>query len=284
MISLNFTGVIYNLKKIAAINDLSGIGRCSLSVALPIISALKVQCCPFPTSILSSQTGYPKFTFLDLTDEMTNYYKVWKELNINFDCIYSGFLGSTNQIDIVYQFIKQNPNAFVVVDPIMGDNGQLYPIFNKQLCLKIKELVKLSNLTTPNLTEACFLTGRDLTKQNFTRNEIIEIAKDISKLGPSKVIITGILEEDNISNLAYDKTTGEIFFTSINYNHCSYSGTGDIFASILSAMICRGFSLKYCIDTATNFIYKVVEYSSKFNDDRNDGIRFENFLNELTKI
>ncbi len=254
------------MKKIAAINDLSGIGRCSLSVALPIISALKIQCCPFPTSILSSQTGYPKFTFLDLTNEMTNYYKVWKDLNVNFN------------------FIKENPNAFVVVDPIMGDDGALYPIFNEESCLKIKELVKLSNLTTPNLTEACFLTGRDITKHDFTRNEIIEIAKDISKLGPDKVIITGILEGDSISNMAYDKTTDEIFFTSIKYNHCSYSGTGDIFTSILCAMICRGFDLVYCVNTATNYIYKVVEYSAKFNNDRNDGIRFEQFLSDLTKI
>ena len=100
--------VLYILKKIAAINDLSGIGRCSLSVALPIISALKVQCCPFPTSILSGQTGYPKFTFLDLADEMTDYYKVWKDLNINFDCIYSGFLGSIKQVDIVLDFINEN--------------------------------------------------------------------------------------------------------------------------------------------------------------------------------
>jgi len=276
--------VLYNLKKIAAINDLSGIGRCSLSVALPIISSLKVQCCPFPTSILSSQTGYPKFTFLDLTDEMTSYYRVWKDLNINFDCIYSGFLGSVNQIDIVYEFIKENPNSFVVVDPIMGDNGELYPIFNKEYHIKMKELVKISNLTTPNLTEACFLTERDLTKQDFTRNEIIEIAKDLSNLGPNKVIITGILEDNNISNLAYDKQTDEIFFTSIKYNNCSYSGTGDIFTSILSAMICRGFDLKYCVETATNFIYKVVEYSAQFNSDRNDGIKFEQFLNDLTKI
>ena len=272
------------MKKIAAINDLSGIGRCSLSVALPIISALKVQCCPFPTSILSSQTGYPKFTFLDLTNEMTNYYKVWKDLNVNFDCIYSGFLGSIAQIGIVSKFIEENPNAFIVVDPIMGDDGVLYPIFNEESCLKIKELVKLSNLTTPNLTEACFLTGRDITKRDLTRNEIVEIAKDISKLGPDKVIITGILEGDNISNMAYDKTTDEIFFTSIKYNNCSYSGTGDIFTSILCAMICRGFDLVYCVNTATNFIYKVVEYSANLNSDRNDGIRFEEFLSDLTKI
>lgn len=272
------------MKKIAAINDLSGIGRCSLSVALPIISALKVQCCPFPTSILSSQTGYPKFTFLDLTNEMTNYYKVWKDLNVDFDCIYSGFLGSCDQIDIVAKFIDENPNAFVVVDPIMGDDGALYPIFDEESCLKIKDLVRISNLTTPNLTEACFLTGRNMANLKFSREELIEIAKDISKLGPEKVIITGILEENNISNISYDKLTDEIFFTSIKYNNRSYSGTGDIFTSILCALICRGFDLKYCVDTATNFIYKVVEYSSQFNSDRNDGIKFEQFLGDLTKI
>lgn len=129
-----------------------------------------------------------------------------------------------------------------------------------------------------------FFNKRDLSKKNFTRNEIIEIAKDLSNLGPNKVIITGILEDNNISNLAYDKETDEIFFTSIKYNNCSYSGTGDIFTSILSAMICRGFDLKYCVETATNFIYKVVEYSAQFNSDRNDGIKFEQFLGDLTKI
>lgn len=272
------------MKKIAAINDLSGIGRCSLSVALPIISALKVQCCPFPTSVLSSQTGYPKFTFLDLTDQMTDYYNVWKDLNVNFDCIYSGFLGSISQIDIVSNFIKENPNAFIVVDPIMGDDGILYPIFNEESCLKIKNLVSISNLTTPNLTEACILTNRDITNRNFTHDELIDIAKDISNMGPDNVIITGILEGENISNIAYNKVTNESFFTSIKYNNCSYSGTGDIFTSILCAMICRGFDLKYCVETATNFIYKVVEYSSKFNNDRNDGIKFEEFLNDLTCI
>lgn len=272
------------MKKIAAINDLSGIGRCSLTVALPIISALKIQCCPFPTSILSSQTGYPKFSFLDLTNEMDNYCKVWKDLNVNFDCIYSGFLGSIAQIDIVSKFIKENPKAFIVVDPILGDNGSLYPIFNEESCLKIKELVKLSNLTTPNLTEACFLTGRNITKHDFSRSEIVEIAKDISNLGPDKVIITGILEGSNISNIAYDKISGEIFFTSIKYNNCSYSGTGDIFTSIVCAMICRGFNLEYCLNVATDFIYKVVKYTSKFNSDRNDGIIFEQFLSDLTKI
>ena len=272
------------MKKVAAINDLSGIGRCSLTVSIPILSALKVQCCPFPTAILSSQTGYPEFTFLDLTNEMDKYSKVWKNLKVEFDCIYSGFLGSENQIDIVSNFIENNKNSFVVVDPVMGDNGIMYPIFSNEMRNKIRNLVKLSNLTTPNLTEACFLTNRDYTKKNYTRSELIQIAKEICMLGPNKVVITGIIEDNNIVNLGYDKELDEFFFIGIDYNNRSYSGTGDIFTSIVCGMLTNNHDFSFSINTATKFIHKTVEYTSKFNTDRNDGVMFEQFLSDLTSL
>lgn len=272
------------MKKIASINDLSGIGRCSLTVSLPIISSLKVQCCPFPTAILSSQTGYSEFSFLDLTDEMNNYKNVWKNLKLDLDFIYSGFLGSKNQIKIVSDFIDENKDSLVLVDPILGDNLVVYPVFDDEMCKKIKELVKKSNITTPNLTEALILTNKELKTLDIKDDEILEIAKDISKLGPDKVVITGIVREDKIMNLGYDKNTNNHFFTCNNYNNKSYSGTGDIFASILSGMIVRGFDFEYCVNVASNFISKVVNYTSKFNIDRNDGIMFELFLDDLTKI
>lgn len=272
------------MKKVAAINDLSGIGRCSLTVSIPILSSLKVQCCPFPTAILSSQTGYPEFTFLDLTNEMDKYSNVWKKLNVNFDCIYSGFLGSESQINIVSNFIENNKSSFIVVDPVMGDNGTMYPIFSNSMRNRIKDLVKLSNLTTPNLTEACFLTGRDYSKKNFSRPELIEIAKEICELGPNKVVITGIIENENIFNLGYDKLLDEHFFIGSDYNNCSYSGTGDIFTSIICGMITNNHEFKFSIETATKFIHKTIEYTSKFNTDRNDGVMFEHFLNDLTLI
>ncbi|HBG0706795.1 pyridoxamine kinase [Clostridioides difficile] len=271
-------------KKVAAINDLSGIGKCSLSVAIPILSALKVQCCPFPTAILSSQTGYPEFTFLDFTDEMVKYSNVWKNLKVNFDSIYSGFLGSKHQIEIVANFINDYPNAFIVVDPVMGDNGVMYPIFTEEMRQEIKELVKHSDLTTPNLTEACFLTGNDYTKSDYNRDELIYIAKSVSDLGPSKVVITGILEDDNILNLAYDRDNDHVFFTSVKYNNCSYSGTGDIFTSILCGMLVNKHDLGVAINTATDFIYKTINYTSQFDTERNDGVMFENFLSDLTNI
>lgn len=272
------------MKKVAAVHDLSGVGRCSLSVALPILSALKVQCCPLPTAILSSQTGYPEFTFLDFTNYMSDYYKVWKNLNLNFDCIYSGFLGSIDQIEIVSNFINLNSNSFVVVDPVMGDNGKMYPIFTEEMRLKIKDLVKISNLTTPNLTEACFLTNRDYKKLDYSIDEIIKIAKDISKMGPKNVVITGIINNDNILNLGYDKSNDKYFIASSKYNNYSYSGTGDIFTSILCGLLSNGHSLEFSVNIATDFIYKAINYTSKFDTNPNDGVMFEYFLSDLTSI
>lgn len=272
------------LKKVAAVHDLSGIGRCSLTVAMPILSSLKVQCCPLPTAILSSQTGYPNYTFLDLTQEMEPYYNTWKKLGIEFDTIYSGFLGSENQIDLVKNFIKNNPNSFVVVDPVLGDDGSIYPVFTKTMCSRIKDLVKLSHLTTPNLTEACILTDRDYSKLVFNKDELISIAKDVSSLGPNLVVITGILDNDKMINLSYDKTLDDLNFTEVNYNNCSYSGTGDIFTSIITGLLTNGYNLSYSVEIATKFILDSINYTKKFNTDRNDGVMFEMFLHELTRI
>ena len=271
------------LKKVAAINDLSGIGKCSLSVAIPILSALKVQCCPFPTAILSSQTGFSQYTFLDLTNEMEKYSNTWKKLNLNIDTIYSGFLGSSSQIDIVRNFIKSNPHAFVIVDPVLGDNGELYPIFNNDTCTKMKDLVIHSNLITPNITEACLLLNKDY-KDNFSEEEVITIAKKLSELGPSKVIITGIIRDNMIYNLSYDKEEDKAFTYGLEYNKCSYSGTGDIFVSIICGLITNNYDLEFAVKTASDFIYKCVSYTSKYENDRNQGVMFEMFLNDLTSI
>ena len=273
------------MKKIAAIHDLSGVGRCSLTAAIPILSALKTQCCPFPTAILSSQTGYPKYSFLDFTDHMREYSNVWSELNINFDYIYSGFLGSKDQVDIVIDFIKKNNNSFVIVDPVMGDNGNMYSIFDNEMCKKIKNLVKISNLTTPNITEACLLTNRSISDiGDLTKKDIINMAKEISELGPENVIITGVVQDGYILNIGYDKISDNCFITSFEYNNLSYSGTGDIFTSIICGLIANGHDLEFAINKSSYFVHKVVNYTSKFDTDRNDGIMFEYFLNELTRL
>lgn len=271
------------IKKVAAINDLSGMGKCSLSVALPILSALKVQCCPIPTAILSNQTGFNEYTFLDLTNEIENYYQTWRKLSLNIDTIYSGFLGSINQIDIVIHFIKENPNALVIVDPVLGDDGVLYPIFNSNTCLKMKELVKHSNLITPNLTEACLLIDKE-SRKDYNEEDLVDIAKSLCDLGPEKVIITGIIKDDMIYNLSYDRETESYFFYGLKYDKRSYSGTGDIFVSIICALITNNYDLEFAVKVASDFIYKCVSYTTLYEKDRNQGVMFEVFLNDLTSL
>ncbi|WP_027701736.1 pyridoxamine kinase [Metaclostridioides mangenotii] len=271
-------------KKVAAIHDISGVGKCSLTVALPVLSALKVQCCPFPTAVLSNQVGYPEYSFLDLTDEMPKYTKVWDKLGFEFNSIYTGFLGSKQQVDIVSDFIENHPDSFVVVDPVMGDNGEMYSCFNEDMRIELRKLVCHSHLTTPNLTEACYLASEDYSKLDYTDEEIMKIAHEVSDLGPEKIVITGIVRNGNVLNFAYDRSADKTFFTTSKYNNKSYSGTGDIFASILCGMLTNDFDFELAVNTANEFIYKTITYTSKFDTDRNEGVMFENFLGDLASL
>ena len=269
------------VKKVAIINDLSGIGRCSLTAAIPILSALGVQACPFPTAILSNQTEFDSFTFLDLTNEMVNYKNGLYKLGIEFDCIYSGFLGSENQIDIVLDFAKENQKSLIVVDPVMGDNGIIYDTFNDKMCLKMKELISIADIVTPNLTEACILTKKEYKKYDTSDEEVEYMAREIAKMGPEKVIITGIIRKNKIYNFAYDRKIDKFLKVSTEYNNKSYSGTGDIFTSIIIGFLLNNHNLNFAIENASNYICNVIEYTSKFDTNPKEGIMFERFLKEL---
>ncbi len=269
------------IKKVAAIHDLSGMGRCSLTAAIPILSILKVQPCPIPTAVLSCQTGYSHFSFLDLTNEMRNMHKSWIEEGFKFQGIYSGFLGSKHQVDIVIDVIKSNKESIVFVDPVMGDNGELYKIYDNDMCIKINELIKYAHVLTPNLTEACLITGKEYSKLIISEEVLLNIAKDIADMGPNQVIITGIVDNNKIGNFAYDKESAEYYYTSVEYNNESYSGTGDVFTSIICGLIMNNYELKYAVDKATDFIYKVIKYSLMQDCDPKNGVLFEPLLKEL---
>lgn len=271
------------IKKVAVINDLSGVGRCSLTAAIPILSTLGAQCCPIPTAILSNQTDFESFTFLDLTDELKAYTNSISELNIKFDCIYSGFLGSLKQIDIVYNFIDKNKEALIVVDPVMGDNGSLYDTFTYEICERIKELIKYAHIITPNLTEACILTGINYTK-NKTKEEILNIAELLGEIGPEKIIITGVVIENDLCNVYYNSKNKEIFINKIKYINESYSGTGDLFTSIIIGLLLNNHSIEYSITKAGEFLYNVIKYTFDKKTNPKEGIMFELFLKELILI
>ncbi|WP_054742198.1 pyridoxamine kinase [Cellulosilyticum ruminicola] len=278
------------MKRAAIINDLSGIGRCSLNVAIAILSVLEVQACPLPTAVLSNQTGFKEFSFLDFTPHMQAYYTHWKKLNREFDAIYSGFLGSTEQVEIIIGFVERfkKENTLVLIDPVMGDNGVLYPIYETTYPEDMKRLVALADVVTPNITELKLLLGIPL-EEKMTREELRLYQTDYDKheslkaLGPKKIIVTGLIEEDQMYSVGIDLEKDEWYEVKTSYNHKSYSGTGDIFASILCGALTRGAQLKDSIELATHFIGKAIEYTEKVpNWDTRDGIMFEKFLKELS--
>lgn len=270
-----------NQKKIAAINDYSGFGRCSIAVELPIISALKVQCCPLPTSILSNHTGFDSFYFEDFTDSMPAYIEEWKKLNLKFDGICSGFLGSHRQIKIVEDFFKtfKTEDNIIVVDPVMGDYGNLYPTYTMQTCKEMEKLVKYADILTPNLTEACILTGEEY-KENCSQADLKIIAQKLAAAGPKKIVITGIVRGKYIANYCYESGSEGYEVKTMKVG-TQRSGTGDIFAAIIAADAVNGVDFKTSVKKASKFIKKCILKSIEMNIPVTDGVCFEEVLTSL---
>lgn len=273
----------YRQKKIAMINDLSGYGRCSLTVAIPILSAMKVQCCPIPTSILSNHTGFPVYFFDDYTDKMPGYIEKWKELDLTFDGIVSGFLGSEAQIEIVMDVIRQfgRQETKVIIDPIMGDHGETYATFTPAMCRRMKELVSMGDIVTPNLTEACILTGRPYRGKGWTRGELKELAADIRSMGPECVVITGINQGEYITNVvaegdqtAYPRTR--------RVGH-ERPGTGDVFSSVVAAAAVRGWNLDSAVRLASSFVKSCIARSEELDIPIANGVCFEELMDILVR-
>ena len=272
------------IKKVAAIHDLSGIGRCSLSVAITTLSALGLQVCPMPTAILSNQTGFSSFSFLDFTPYIEDYMKEWKKIGYHFDCIYSGFLGSSKQVDQMKQFVEffKEEGTLVVVDPVMGDEGQLYTTYDESYIGKMRELISYADVITPNYTEFLLLLGQ--SQKELTEEEIYKGAKELTKLGPTRIVVTGRIEENRVYNYGFDAITEESFKVIIPFNQKSYSGTGDLMASIVSGMLAKEFTLEEAVKKAADFIWKAVVYTEETGIRPEEGIIFEHYLGELIQL
>lgn len=278
-------GVMMNLnkqKRIAVVNDVTGFGRCSVAVALPIISAMKIQCCPLPTAILSAHTGFSSFFFDDYTSHMRDYMNNWKELNLQFDGICTGFLGSKEQIDVVVEFLEnfKTKNTIVMVDPVMGDYGQLYSTYTQEMCDEMKKLIKYADVMTPNLTEACRLLDIPYPDRILHPEELEDIAKELCTKGPDKIVITGLQNNGNIRNFIYEtgKTYTIIEAEKIGEDR---SGTGDVFTSIVAANIVKGVDIVTAVKKAADFISKAIDYTIKIGTPVHEGICFEEYLTEL---
>jgi pyridoxine kinase len=268
-------------KKLAVINDLSGFGRCSIAVELPIISAMKIQCCFVPTTIFSNHTGFASFFLEDFTDKMCPYMDEWRKLELHFQGICTGFLGSPEQIAIVSDFLRdfKEKDTVVIVDPVMGDYGKMYPTYSMETCLKMRELIPLADIVTPNLTEACILAGIPY-EEKWSRKKLLWLAQHLSAMGPEKVVITGIIQGEFIANYCYEKGKEPCMFRTVKAG-TQRSGTGDIFASIVAADAVNGVSFEQSVKKAGRFIKKCIVKSIEMGIPLTDGVCFEEFLHNL---
>lgn len=279
-------------KKIAVINDLSGFGRCSLTAAISVISAMGVQPCPLPTAILTAQTGYPAYYCDDYTEKMEHFRREWKKMGQSFDGIYTGFVASEEQIRQIFHFIDtfDAPDTFLLVDPVLGDDGKTYDLFTPSLLEQMKKLALRADIITPNLTELALLT--DTPYETLTiagdyhrqLSVILKLGQKLSKRGPEHVIVTGIQFTDEhhtkqMGNLCISDEESRLL--AFPYIGGSYSGTGDLFASCIAAGIARGEDIPSITLTAGNFLEAALADSIKEQVPRNDGVNYEKYLSML---
>ncbi len=268
------------IPRVIAINDMSGFGRCSLTTAIPVLSVLGVQCCPLPTAILSCHTGFNDFTFKDLTSILPKYLSNWKSNEFEFDCIYSGFLGSFEQIEITSNLIATlDKNTLCVIDTVMGDHGKIYSTYTQQMCEGMKNLIAHADVITPNITEACYLAGIEYKGEDVSKQQAIQIAEKLCNMGANSVVITGIDNGQTLSNLVYENNTGTLVSTPKSKK--VFSGTGDLFASIVTGMLLNNNSLEKSVEVAANYIYNCIEYTIQLNSHITEGVVFEPLLKKL---
>ena len=269
--------------RIAAIHDLSCFGRCSLTIALPVLSAMGCQCCPLPTALLSAHTGFPGNTFLDLTVEMGRIADHWAAMDLQFDAIYSGFLGSADQVDTVARFFDtfKKSDTAVIVDPVMGDHGTAYRTCTPELCRGMRVLAENSDVITPNLTEAALLLDRPY--EEIRQANAYEVVRRLSLGGRRSVVLTGYSSEPGqTGTLCFDRDSGESKAVQTPREPQDFSGTGDLFASVLAGGVAKGVPLFQAAQAAADFVRDCIARTLAAGLTEQDGVDFEPLLGQLT--
>lgn len=281
------------MKRVALINDLSGFGKCSLTAAIPVISVMGIQACPLPTAILTAQTGFENYYCDDYTDRMDEFTRQWKQMGVQFDGIYSGYLASSLQLEKVLRFLDQfqERNTFYLADPVMGDDGRQYDMFNQDLLCGMKELTRRADVITPNLTELCLLANENYEEVITHRRDTdyLERVRGICEklldrsIKQQSIVVTGIIREksewDYVGNLAISHQ--DYVYLETPYTGMSFSGTGDLFASVVCGCMVKGLSLKEAMKKATRFLQAAIEEATMENIPRPHGVHFEKHLSKL---
>lgn len=275
------------LQRVAAIHDISGFGKCSMTVVLPILSAAGIEVVCMPTAVLSTHTGgFEGFTYRDLTEDLPAITEHWKSLDLHFSSIYSGFLGSPEQVDMVSNFIDtfNSDDTLVYVDPVMADEGVLYSVFDDHMVDKMRELCEKADLLLPNITEACFLLKVPYHRGPYTRDYIEKLVRNLSEMGPEKVVLTGVyFDNEKLGAACYNRDEDKVEYAFSEKVPGQFHGTGDIFGSFCLAALLNGKSLldstQFAVDLTTDCILRTVERETN----RREGVDFEGVLPEMMK-
>ena len=275
----NKTNVI---PRVVAAHDMSGIGRCSLSVIIPVLSTMGIQVCAMPTALLSTHTGgFTDYTFHDLAGDMEGFIRHWKSLGEEFDCFYSGFVGSGEQMEIMERFLHDfsMDEKLIVIDPVFADNGVLYSAFTEEIIGAMRGFIRHAHIITPNITEASYLLGEDLCAKS---NDLDQIKKQIRRLadfGPKTIVVTSMpLEDDKKTAIAYDGEQDRFFLSSSDYIPEQYPGTGDIFTSVMTGALLQGEPLAVAADRATQFVARAICFTYASNTTPREGVLLEKIL------
>lgn len=264
------------MKKCAVFNDLSGFGKCSLCAAVPILSVMGTEVHPVPTAVLTRQSCYDKYSMIELTDFLPSFLSDWQ--GEKFDAIITGYIADNIQCNVIEEFIERyrGDNTLLIVDPVMADDGALYDGFDEERCRGVFELVKKADIITPNLTELSLICSRPYT-ENF--DEISDMAFELAKNGPQYVVVTGIKSGDKCKTAVFDRSREAECFSSKLFPG-SFSGTGDLFVSVLAGAVLKGMTVQQGAKLAVEFIGKAIE-STDLSENPMDGIAFEKHLGEL---
>lgn len=270
-------------KRVAAIHDLSGFGRCSLSVILPTLSVMGVQVCPIPTAVFSTHTGgLGEVQRRDLSDFTLPCLEHYQRLGLEFECVYSGFLSSEEQIDHCLKFFSTYKDAFAVVDPVMGDHGRPYRTITPGMRARLGELVQVADVITPNLTEACMLLKIPPFTEGLSRSQAKSLLVRLSELGPNYVVITSApMVSGQIANIGYDRQHNSFWCILCDYVPVSYPGTGDLFASVLTGGFLTGDSLPMAMGRASYFVERCIKTTFSYSSDTRYGVMLEKELGAL---
>jgi len=274
------------LKRIVTIQDISCVGKCSLTVALPIISAMGIETAVIPTAVLSAHTAFDSFTFHDLTDEIPKIQQSFKKHNFAFDAIYTGYLGSFKQLDMVVDFIdsNKNDNTLIFVDPVMADNGKLYSGFDIDFAASMKQLCSKADIITPNLTEASYLLDIPYVGNDYDKKYIQNVLVKLCETGAKRAVLTGITYNDGrLGAVSYDSVSDTFFEYFNRHIPVTYHGTGDVFASTCVGGIVKGMSIEKALELSVDFVLECINKTNADPDHRWYGVNFEQAIPMLVE-